>query len=310
MQKDILRRFKEFDVITILYALVSGIILLFASFKLDNIQTRLLIRIAIIAIIVFIAFFLDNKKNRALRIIRNFYFLPVILYFISEGDYINNIFFPDLDRYMANFELTIFSEHPGVAMSKALHFKWFSELMSISYLMYYLIFVYFFVRIYRKNRDQFAYVSFVVNMIIYMTFIIFILCPVAGPQYYLVPPDNQIPDGYIFRDLARWIFLKTDLPASALPSLSSLLLCVICYLAFRNLKPLFKVILPLSILILIASVYLKLHYAVDVFAGLLSFPALYWISSRTFYWVNNFLNGNINSWEDFMYSIPRMYGKH
>lgn len=309
MQKDLLKHFKEFDIITILYSLVSGIILLFAAFKLENVQTRLLIRIAIIAIVVVIAFFLYGKKNPVLNIIRNFYYVPVLFYFISEGDYINNILFPDLDRYMVNFELTLFSDHPGVVMSKILHFKWFSELMSLIYLFYFVLAVYFIGRIYIQYRDRYDYVAFLINMMFYMIFLIFMLCPVAGPQYYLVPPDNQIPEGYFFRDIARWIFLKTDLPASAFPSISSLFLCFIGYLTFRNIKSLFKFVLPLCILILIASVYLKLHYAVDVIAGLLSFPAFYWISSRTFYLINNLLGGNIHSLGDLFYSIPKAYGK-
>lgn len=309
MQKDLLKHFKEFDIITILYAFISGVILLFAAFKLENVQTRLLIRIAIIAIVVVIAFFLYGKKNTILNIIRNFYFVPVLLYFLSEGDYINNILFPDLDKYMVNFELTLFSDHPGVAMSKILHFKWFSELMSFIYLLYFALVIYFVVRVYRHYRDRYDYIAFLINMMFYMIFIIFILCPVAGPQYYLVPPDNQIPEGYFFRDIARWIFLKTDLPASAFPSINSLFLCFIGYLTYRNIKPLFKYVLPLCFLILIASVYLKLHYAVDVIAGLLSFPAFYWISSRTYYWINNLLGGNIHSLGDLFYSIPKAYGK-
>lgn len=309
MHKELLRRFKEVEVITIVYAIITGIILLFASFKLGQTQTRILLRISIIAIIVFVAFFIHNKKHPFLQIIRNFYFIPLLLYFISEGDYINNIFFPDLDRYMVNFELTLFSEHPGVFMSNVLHFKWFSEFMSLTYLMYYGLFIFILVKIYKSYRQHFDYVAFLISMILYMIFFIFMVCPVAGPQYYLVPPDNQIPEGYFFRDIARWIFLKVDLPASAFPSISSLLLCLIGYLTYRHMRSLFHIILPLSVLILIASVYLKLHYAVDVIAGILSFPALYWISSRTFFLINNFLEGNIHSLGDFFYSIPKMYGK-
>lgn len=309
MHTELIRRFKGFDVITITYAIITGVILLFASIKLEDVYTRLLIRVAAIALIVAIAILLNDNKNKIIRIVRNFYFLPLLFYFISEGDYINNIFFPDLDRYMVNFELTLFSDHPGVVISKIFNFKWFSDLMSFVYLSYYVLFIYFLVRVYIRNYEQFDYIVFVISMIFYMLFIIFVLCPVAGPQYYLVPPENQIPDGFFIRDVARWIFLKFDQPAAAFPSMSAVIMCVISYLAFRNLKPFFKYLLPLTIMVLTASVYLKLHYAVDVIAGLLAFPALYWMSSRTYYWVDNLLDGNVNSLSDFFYSIPKMYGK-
>lgn len=310
MQKELLRRFEAFDVITIMYTIVSGIIMLFASFRLDDIQTRLLLRIAIIAIIVSMALILDNKKNPLLKILRKFYFLPILFYFISEGDYINNIFFPDLDRFMANFEVTIFSTHPGVFLSELFPYKWFSEFMSLAYLSYFFLFIYFLVYVYRRNNEYFGYIAFLISMTFYMLLFIFMLCPVAGPQFYLVPPDNRIPEGIFFREIAHWMVLRFDLPTSAFPSAMSLILCFFALLVYQNIKPLFKFLLPWAILILIATVYLKLNYAIDVIAGLLSFPAFYWISTRTYDLFNNFLDGNVISVSDFFSSIPRVYGKH
>jgi membrane-associated phospholipid phosphatase len=143
-----------------------------------------------------------------------------------------------------------------------------------------------------------------------MTFLIFIFCPVAGPQYYLVPPDNQIPDGGIIRNATYWLLIHFDIPASGFPSISALMLCFMLYLAYQNMKSLVKYLLPLAVLILLATIYLKIHYAIDVIAGLLSFPALFWLSSRTYDWINNFLDGNIHSLSDLLYSIPKVYGKH
>jgi membrane-associated phospholipid phosphatase len=80
-------------------------------------------------------------------------------------------------------------------------------------------------------------------------------------------------------------------------------------MVFLSLRPLFKYVLPLSLLILIATIYLKVHYTIDVIAGILSFPAIYWLGSRTYAWINNILNGNIHSFSEFLYSIPKVYGK-
>lgn len=310
MHKELLRRFEAFDIITIAYVIVSGIIMLFGSFKLENIQTRLLIRIAIVAIVVFMALIMHNKNNPFLRALRYFYFIPLILYFNVEGDYINNIFFPDMDRYMANFEITLFTVHPGVALSNIFHFKWVSEFMAFVYLNYYALFIYFLVSIYLKNSKLFSYVAFLISMTIYLLCFIFMLCPVAGPQDYLVPPDNHIPDGYLLRNITHWLVFRLEIPASTFPSTSSLILCFITYLVYKNMKPLFKFVLPLVIMVLISTIYLKLNYTIDVIAGLLSFPAIYWLSSHTYSWINNILEGNVNSISDFFSSIPRMYGKN
>lgn len=310
MHKELLRKFEAFDIITIAYSVVSGIILLFASFKLQDIQTRLLVRMSIIAFIVFVAMVLSDKENPFLRILRNFYFLPLLLYFVSEGDYLNNVFFPDLDKYMANFELTIFSGHPGVYLSNLFDYRWLSELMSLIYLSYYVLLIVFLVKIYRKHDKAYGQTAFLISITFYMLFIIYMLCPVAGPQYSLVPPDNHIPEGFFIRDLAHWVITKFDLPASAFPSSNALILCFIVLLVFRNYRTRFKFYLPLAILIIISTIYLKLHYTIDVIAGLLAFPAFYWIGTRTYDLIMNFLNGNVKSWSDFFFSIPKAYGKH
>jgi hypothetical protein len=309
MHKEILRKFEAFDVITIAYAVLSGLLLLFGSFKLENVQTRILIRIAIVAIIVVVAIFLDKKTNPFLKIIRYFYFLPLLLYFISEGDYVHNIFFPDLDKYMANFELTIFSVHPGVWLSNALKFKFLSDIISLIYLSYFILCGYLFILVYKKNNNLFGLIVFLLLMTYYILFFVSMFCPVAGPQYYLVPPDNQFPVGGVFRNFTHWLLIHFDLPACAFPSASAIILCLISFITYMSMRPLFKFVLPLAILILIATIYLKIHYTIDVIAGLLSYPAIYWLSSRTYEWIDNILNGNIHSLSDFLNSIPKVYGK-
>lgn len=309
MQKELLRKFEAFDIITIAYAVVSGLLLIIGSFKLENTQTRLLIRIAIVAIILVIVLFLDNKTRPILKIIRYFYFLPLLFYFISEGDYMNNLFFPDLDKFMTNFEITIFSVLPGVWLSDILKFKWLADLMSLIYLSYFLLCFYFLVRVYSKHNNQFGLIVFLICMTYYILFIVYIFCPVAGPQYYLVPPDNQIPAGGIFRNFTHWLLIHIDISASAFPSSNALILSLISYLVYLNMRPFLKYILPIAFLIVIATIYLKIHYTIDVIAGVLSFPAIYWLSSRTYEWINNILNGNIHSLSDLFYSIPKVYGK-
>jgi membrane-associated phospholipid phosphatase len=310
MNKELFRKFEAFDVITVAYSVVSGIILLFASFKLDDIQTHLLVRMAFIAFIVFAGLVLNDKENQFLKVLRNFYFLPIILYFVSEGNYQDNILFPDLDKYMANFEMTIFSGHPGVFLSNMLHYKWLSEFMCLTYLSYYVLILAFLIKIYRKHDLAFGQTAFLVCFTFYMLFIIYVLCPVAGPQYALVPPDNQIPEGFFIRDMAHWVITKFDLPASAFPSSNALILCFIVLLVYRNFRAKFKFYLPLAILIIFSTIYLKLHYTIDVIAGLLAFPAFYWIGTRTYDLITYFLNGNVKSWSDFFYSLPKAYGKH
>jgi len=154
--------------------------------------------------------------------------------------------------------------------------------MSFGYLSYYFLIFLLAYWIYKYKYEKFSFVIFMICMSFYIYYIIFIIFPVAGPQFYLSPPYNQVPDAYIFRDLLKFVQSIGEKPAAAFPSSHVGITCIVIYLSVKFAPKLLKWFVPIGTLLILSTVYIKAHYVIDVAAGFLSFPAIYWISSHTY----------------------------
>jgi len=293
--KKYLRFLYPIDLITLAYILLTGIFIIFSSGKLQNEFAHLSVRIFFIIIIGLLIYLNHVFPEKLIQFLRHFYPLALLSYFYPETDYLNNIFFPNLDPFLANLEVTIFGGHPSIWFAEYFHWRWFSELMNFGYFSYYfLIFIVCF-WLYWKSYENFSYGIFIVCMSFYMYYILFILFPVAGPQYYLTPPDNQVPDGYVFREAVKLVHSMGEGPTAAFPSSHVGILLILIYLAYKFARNLLKWLIPIGILLFLSTVYIKAHYVIDVIAGILSFPTMYWVSSHTYQIIRNSLSQIINN---------------
>jgi len=280
--RKIVRTIYPTDLITFAYIIVTGIFIIFSGFKLTDINSHIAARIGFVLIICFLIY-LDNKfPNKLVHFLRYFYPLAMLGYFYPEVDYLNNVFFRNLDPEVANLEVTIFGGQPSVWFSEYFHWKWFNDLMNLGYLSYYFLIFMLAFWIYKTQFERFSFVLFIICMSFYIYYFIFILFPVAGPQFYLTPPDNQIPDAYFFREAIKFIHTMGERPAAAFPSSHVGITCILLYLSSKYAKELLKWFIPISILLILSTVYIKAHYVIDVIGGFLSVPIIYWISSQTY----------------------------
>jgi len=72
-------------------------------------------------------------------------------------------------------------------------------------------------------------------------------------------------------------------PTAAFPSSHVGIVLILLYLANKFTPKLLKWLIPISILLILSTVYIKAHYVVDVIAGILSFPTIYWLSSASYH---------------------------
>jgi membrane-associated phospholipid phosphatase len=270
------------DLITLAYILITGIFIILSGFKLTDINTHLSIRIGFVLIITLLIYLDFYFPNRVIRFLRIFYPLALLGYFYPEIDYLNNVFFNNMDPQVANLEITIFGGHPSVWFSEYFPWKWFNELMNFSYFSYYFLIFLVAYWVYKKNPEKFPFVMFIICMSFYIYYFIFILFPVAGPQFYLTPPDNQLPDAYLFREAIKFVHSIGERPAAAFPSSHVGIMCILLYLSYKFARNLLKWLIPISILLILSTVYIKAHYVIDVIGGFLTVPVIYWIGSQTY----------------------------
>ncbi|MBO5593959.1 MAG: phosphatase PAP2 family protein [Prevotella sp.] len=212
---------------------------------------------------------------------------------------------PNLDHVFASCEQAIFGCQPALLFSQKVPWGWFSELMCMGYVSYFplmsiLLIYYFFCR-----YEEFLKAAFVLLGAFFIFYVIFILLPVTGPQfYYLAVGPEQIAAG-VFPNLGDWFLTHSERmaapgwtdgffyhilemthdagerPTAAFPSSHVGITTVVMLLARRTGScKLVLGMLPFYILMCLSTVYILAHYAIDALTGLITGVILYFALIR------------------------------
>lgn len=241
-----------------------------------------------------------RPKNRMLDFLRHFY--PVLLYtgFYCETGMLNHMLIPGfLDAQFIRFEGRIFGFQPSLAFMERLPYLAVSELFYAAYFSYYLMIVGVGVGLYCRDRQQFFHYLSVICFVFYVCYLIYIFLPVIGPRIFFrefmdhqLPPDVQpalvpafpaaIKVGVFYRIMA-WIYRVFEAPGAAFPSSHVAVAIGTLFFSFRYLRAIRWPHLALVVLLCLATVYCRYHYAIDVVAGALTAAILIPIGNRLYF---------------------------
>jgi len=266
------------EIATIAYILVTAIYL--AVFKAPMIHFG--IRISVTVLMLLLAGLHNVNRNPVVELIR--YFLPFALlsYWYPETYYFNSFIFDNLDHHFVKVDQLLFGCQPSLEFSKCIPWGWFSELMYFGYFSYYFIFfgTAFWCYLLRKELMNKAIFIFVCSF--YLFYIVFAILPVMGPQFYFIPPLNEVPDGFLFCKLQRFLQYIGEKPTGAFPSSHVGISFTVVIFAAQHCRILLKYILPLFMILILATVYIKAHYLIDVIGGFAAAAITYPLVSRLY----------------------------
>ena len=119
-----------------------------------------------------------------------------------------------------------------------------------------------------RNKNKKEYYQLIFNMMMGMT--VFLIVSYAYPNVLHLRP-SEFPRENVFTDMVRWLY-RTDTPTNVLPSIHVFNTVACCVAIFRHSEfHSHKVLLAgtgiLSVLIILATVFLKQHTVLDVVAA-------------------------------------------
>ena len=211
-----------------------------------------------------------------------------------------NRIFPNLDHHFAALEQSIFGCQPALEFANHWTHPVWSELMYLGYSSYFLLIsivvIYYFIWRY----EEFQRTVFIILTSFFVYYVIFVALPVTGPQYYYLAAglDNisqgvfpNVGDYFLTHDEMMkmpgyedgWFYQimvnahsAGERPTAAFPSSHVGVTVILLLLAWRSKsRPLIWFVFPLFLLMCLATVYIRAHYVIDVFAGLLSAIIMY-----------------------------------
>jgi membrane-associated phospholipid phosphatase len=261
------------DRATLLYnVLVAGLILLFHA-SIPQWPTWLLASLVMIAVVFFMARVVGRFVSTPAQLLRAAY--PMLLFFLAyeQTGHINRGLFPGLlDPFFQEAEETVFGAQPAVLLAQVFPQCWFAEYMQFAYFSYYLLFLGLGVFLFlRRERRAFNDYLFALCGTMYACYVIFILLPVQGAAHYGLPtPDGGGP----FSAIMGVIYTHCEIEGAAFPSSHVAIASVALYYTWRYARRAIWIVGPLVISLMLATVYCRYHYAIDVLAGIATAAAL------------------------------------
>lgn len=289
-----MRFLKGIDIVFFGFIIVTSILLLCSHNEGANFSELILTRLYVIIFSSVIIWGSIKFKHVLLNFLRDVY--PVIFsgYFYSETVFYNKLFFNNLDPLLIEYELAIFGFQPSLEFCKTFDSLIFSEIMYFGYFSFYLIIIGFILIVFLKNRMSFKRDVFLLTASLYLFYFVFGLVPSEGPQFYFSLPEREVPTAYFFDKIMHFIQANGEQPTGAFPSSHVGISLIILYLAKKSIPVFFKIIFPITILLILSTVYIKAHYLVDVIGGIIAAPIILYLSKQLFIGLNTWQSRRTN----------------
>ncbi|NOR88065.1 MAG: phosphatase PAP2 family protein, partial [Bacteroidales bacterium] len=267
---------KKIDILFFIYLFISTIFVVFTGDTAS--QLPILFIHFFVALFVIGLLILESKKdNSFIKLLRETYPLIFSGYFYSETVFYNQLLFPNLDPKLEQIEAAIFGMQPSVEFSAYISNTLFSELMYFGYFSFYVLILAFTLYVFFHKKEYFKQAVFQLSASLYIFYFLFILFPSAGPQFYFSSPENILPEAYFFEHIMRYIQDAAEQPTGAFPSSHVGISVIILMLSRKNTPVFFKMAWPFVMLVILSTVYIKAHYAIDVIGGLLIAPFILYL---------------------------------
>ncbi len=222
-----------------------------------------------IAVVLLLALIIDDRASLVHRLIRKLSPLGFFLPLYAQTESLNHIVFPGfLDPLFCRIEGNIFGCQPAVVFAQRFPQHWFAEYMHFAYASYYLLFPWLAVFLYlRRDRAAFLDYMFSLCATMYFCLLIYIFLPVRGAVSFGLGETSE-NTSLPFTTVMAWIYRHLEVEGAAFPSSHVAIAAVVLYYTVRYARSAVWVIGPLVISLMVATVYCRYHYAIDVLAGL------------------------------------------
>jgi len=215
--------------------------------------------------------------GRAFVFLRTYYPQAFIAVFFTDAILLSAQAFGGVphDAFFAAADKSMFGFQPARQFSRALGSRaWINEIMFGVYFAYFpFMITAIWIPFFKGDREEGERQLFTVCATIAVVFTWYVFFRVEGPKYWL--PDlrkvwyDRMQGGF-FVALFKRSLAKATLSGAAFPSTHVILTLTTLALAYRNDRRFFAVYLPLAVLILCSTVYIRAHWASDIFGGALA----------------------------------------
>jgi membrane-associated phospholipid phosphatase len=257
------------------------------------------VNIAVIALIVVLAWGAETKKTRLLTGLHRWYCYFIIIFIFKEIYLMVRPIHPvDYDHFFISIDRMMFGVNPTEWMAQFAN-PILTEILQLAYFSYYILFIVLGVELYRRHAiEDFDKAAFLIVYGFYLSYLGYFALPGVGPRFTLhefASLGTELPGVFLTEYLRAFINAGESIPLShpnpvevvqrdVFPSGHTQLTIIVMTLGLRyKLKARWFLLLSGSLLI-VATVYLRYHYVIDLIAGAVLAWFTIWSGDRLEVW--------------------------
>jgi membrane-associated phospholipid phosphatase len=224
----------------------------------------------------------SRTRSKLLQGLHRWYLYPAVVFVYMEVDLMNRpIHSVDYDYLLITIDYWLFGVNPTQWVYQFAH-PVITELLQVAYFSYYLLFIALGVEIYRTHDvDDFDRVGFLVVYGFFLSYLGYFTLPAVGPRFTLHDfglMNQELPGLLLTEPLRAFVNSGGGIPAGAVdpvqyvhrdvfPSGHTQLSLVCVYLAYEYKLSSRYMMAVIVALLIVATVYLRYHYVIDLVAG-------------------------------------------
>ena len=278
----------------LLYFAIIELVIIFTKPSLFLDWNFILTRVIFVFAFTFSVIIKRKISKNFFQLLQNILVFALMTFLYKETAMLNTLIFPKIDEFLSNLDQTIFNFQPSIEFSKHFNSLFFSELFYFGYFCYYLLPLVVFGILYKFLPQKIEEFGFILISSFLLYYFIFIIIPAEGPQFYFTFPDNYIEAQGIFGNAIKLIQKNGEAPTAAFPSSHVGISWIVIFWLYQNFRKSVKYFLPFVILLMFSTVYIKAHYFVDVVAGFLTAPIVFFLTFKFYKFLNRKLNVHLN----------------
>jgi len=280
MSFEIIKALNIADKLTLAYIIFTTTLILVCRQNINHWEVLLPIHFALIAMVIGLAY-ARTGKIKGLSFISHWYPTLLFLFFFEEIGLTVHAIFPGwFDQVLIKADHALFGAHPTVWIEQFSNY-WLNEYMQLVYMSYFLLTIGFGAYLWAKGRrSEFSVFIASTCASYYLCYVVFVLFPIESPHHTLGHLQQVELAGGPFTAFINLIEKHGRVHGGAFPSSHVAGSMAVLFSAYRFARRIGYWLTPLVLSICVATVYGRYHYAMDVFAGVLTAAIGCWIGVR------------------------------
>lgn len=199
------------------------------------------------------------------HVLADFWVLPVVFAVYMTLNPVIDLFSPDLlDAFLMRGDATLFGGQISVWVDGRVPPP-AVDLLMLAYVSYYLWPALQAARLYHAGREEaLARFTLLVLLAIFLNQILYVAVPAIGPRFTLAEHFAGPPQGLLFGTALWESLLASPMLRDCFPSGHTALTFLVTWWAWRHDRPFARVLTPVAVLIVAATVLMRFHYFLDV----------------------------------------------